>query len=62
MNIRKDLSRITIDIPKVDHRKLKTLNAKIPNKKTLKVIADIEAGKGLVKSKNIDDLFKKLGI
>ena len=35
---------------------------KIPNKKTLSVIAHIEAGKNLVKAKDVKDLFKKLGI
>jgi antitoxin component of RelBE/YafQ-DinJ toxin-antitoxin module len=83
MNTKKELSRITIDIPKVDHKKLKAIAAvlgktmreiiiesieehlhsiKIPNKKTLKAIADIEAGKGLTRTKNAKDLFKKLGI
>ncbi len=33
-----------------------------PNKKTLKVIADVRAGKGLIKAENAEDLFKKLGI
>ena len=37
-------------------------NAKIPNKKTLKVIEDLENGKGIVRSKNAEDLFEKLGI
>ncbi|HLX52846.1 MAG TPA: hypothetical protein VKR58_02840, partial [Aquella sp.] len=67
---RKELSRITIDIPVADHKRLKAMAAilgksmrdvvmdsikehlnqvKIPNKKTLKAIANIEAGKNLVK-------------
>ena len=83
MDIKKDLSRITIDIPKVDHKKLKAIAAilgksmkeiviesieeylsssKIPNKKTLKAIADTQEGKGLIKTKDAQDLFKKLGI
>ncbi len=35
---------------------------KIPNKKTLKAIANIEAGKDLVKTEGIEDLLKKLGL
>ena len=35
---------------------------KVLNKKTLNVIANIEAGKNLIKAKDIKDLFKKLGI
>ncbi len=83
MSIKKELSRITIDIPKEDHKKLKALaailgksireividsleqhlyNSKTPNKKTLKVIADAHAGKGLTTAKDVEDLFKKLGI
>jgi hypothetical protein len=78
-----EISRMTIDIPKTDHKKLKTLsvllgksmreivvesienylkNAKIPNKKTLKAIRAVENGKGLIRAKNAEDLFKKLGI
>ncbi len=33
-----------------------------PNAATLKAIDNIEKGKGLVKAKDADDLFKKLGI
>jgi hypothetical protein len=33
-----------------------------PNKKTLKVIADVQAGKGLIKVENAEDLFRNLGI
>jgi len=32
---------------------------KMPNKKTLKVMRDTDAGKNLVSLKNIDNLFKK---
>jgi len=35
---------------------------KLPNKKTLKAIKDVENGVGLTKTKNVKDLFKKLGI
>ncbi len=80
---KKELSRITIDMPIADHKRLKAVAAilgksmrdvvidsikehlhqvKIPNKKTLKAIANIETGKDLVKAKNAKDLFKKLGI
>ncbi|MBA3752363.1 hypothetical protein H0X06_06270 [Candidatus Dependentiae bacterium] len=83
MNTKKDLSRITIDIPTEDHKKLKALAAilgksmreiimesiekhlyssKAPNKKTCKVIADAQKGKGLTTAKDAEDLFKKLGI
>jgi ribosomal 50S subunit-associated protein YjgA (DUF615 family) len=83
MNIKKDVSRITIDIPMADHKRLKAMAAmlgksmreivvasieehlhkvKIPNKKTLAAIANIEQGKNLVKAKDAEDLFKKLGI
>lgn len=34
----------------------------IPNKKTLKSIKEVEAKKGLKEHKNVEDLFKKLGI
>ncbi len=83
MNRKKELSRITIDIPKEDHKKLKAMAAilgkcmreivieslkeqlngsKIPNKKTLKVIADAHKGKGLTTAKDAEDLFEKLGL
>lgn len=83
MNEKKEISRITIDIPLKDHRKLKALAAllgksmrdividsieehlqkiKVPNKKTLEVMANIEAEKDLIKAKNAADIFKKLGI
>ncbi len=83
MKPKDELSRITVDIPKVDHKKLKAMAAltsrsmreiiiasieeylslaKNPNKKTLKAIEDAENGKGLTASKDVKDLFKKLGI
>ena len=34
----------------------------IPNKKTIEAIENIEKGKNLVKTKDLKDLFKKLGI
>lgn len=34
----------------------------VPNAETLKVMSDIEKGKDLVKSKDIQDMFRKLGI
>ena len=77
-----DFSRVTIDIPKADHKRLKAQAAimgksmkdiileginivlcnNIPNAETRKVIEEIEKGKGLKKSKSLDDLFDKLGI
>jgi ribosomal 50S subunit-associated protein YjgA (DUF615 family) len=83
MNTRKELSRITIDIPIANHRRLKALAAilgksmrdivvdsieehlhkvKIPNKKTLEALANIESKKDLIETKDAEDLFKKLGI
>jgi DNA-damage-inducible protein J len=34
----------------------------IPNDLTRRVMADADAGKGLVRAKNAEDLFRKLGI
>lgn len=34
----------------------------IPNDKTLKVFKDSEEGKGLVKCKDADDMFNRLGV
>ncbi len=83
MIVKNDVSRITIDIPKESHRRLKSmaallgksmreiviesieknlLNPKTPNKKTLQAIKAVEKKKGLVKAKNAEGLFKKLGI
>ncbi len=33
-----------------------------PNKKTFKVIQDVENGADLIEAENVADLFKKLGI
>ncbi|MCB9493538.1 MAG: hypothetical protein H6679_04665 [Epsilonproteobacteria bacterium] len=77
-----EFSRLTIDIPKQDHKRLKALalvtgksmrqlvidsiehlyTEKKPNKTTCQAIKDTEQKKNLVKAKNIDDLFEKLGI
>ncbi len=75
------LSRMTIDVPEEDHKRLKTLavisgksmrelvlewihehlyGSHIPNAKTMKAIEQVEKGKNLVHSKDINDLFKKL--
>lgn len=85
MSTKAELSRITIDIPKVDHKKLKAFAAlhdksmrevileliegylgcsksHEPNKKTQSAVKNIEKGKDLVKAKNAEDLFKKLGL
>lgn len=91
MSTKNSLSRITIDIPKIDHKKLKAMAAitgksmrtlvieliesglaeyKIeecpydhtPNKKTIQAIENTKKGKNLKKFKNVDDLFKKLGL
>lgn len=83
MNGKKGISRITIDIPFADHKRLKALAAilgksmrdivvdsieehlhkmKVLNKETLEAIANIEDEKDLVKAKDSEDLFKKLGI
>jgi len=91
MSTKNELSRITLDIPKIDHRKLKSLAANLgvsmreiilesiqerlakkveegecpyshePNEETIKAIKNARQRKGLVKSKSVDDLFKKLG-
>lgn len=78
-----DKSRLTIDISKNIHKRLKMIAAlqgksmreyvseliekevyseKIPNKETLKAISDVKKRKGLIKAKDVNDLFDKLGI
>jgi len=77
-----DLSRLTIDISKKTHIRLKAMAAlqgksmreyvsdlimkavynKVPNRETLKAIADVEKDKDLVKAKDAIDLFDKLDI
>jgi len=34
----------------------------VPNKETLKVFQDSDNGKGLIRYKDVNDMFKKLGI
>ena len=76
-------TRISIDIPKAMHKKLKDtatflgksmreiiiesiegyiVKSKSLNKKILKLIEETEKGIGLIKCKDTNDLFKKLGI
>lgn len=83
MTAKSHLSRMTIDVPEEDHKRLKALAAVLgksmreiviewihehlyssntPNAETLDAIMQIESGKNLIKSDNIEDLFKKLGI
>lgn len=83
MTAKSHMSRMTLDVPEEDHRRLKALAAVLgksmreiiiewihehlyssntPNAETLDAIKQIERGENLVESKNIDDLFKKLGI
>jgi len=81
MNRKEELARITIDIPKDSHKRLKTFAALLgksmreiviesiekqllskPNKITVKAIKDAKKGKGLVKTKDAEDLFNKLGL
>lgn len=83
MNNNSNISRITIDIPRESHKKLKTMAAILgksmreivvesiekrlkeshrPNKKTRTAIKNAERGKGLVRAKNVDDFFKKIGL
>ncbi|MBU6384024.1 MAG: hypothetical protein KGR16_06895 [Verrucomicrobia bacterium] len=83
MTAKSNLSRMTIDIPAEDHKRLKALAAVLgksvreiivewihgnlysentSNAETLKAIDNIEKGKDLVEAKDIQDLFRKLGI
>lgn len=43
-------------------RKGLPFDVKIPNKTTLKAMRDAEEGKNLIKCKDAEDMFKKLGI
>lgn len=82
-NVKNEMSRMTIDIPKESNKQLKAVsavlgesmrevvlesiedylqNVKLPNKKTLKAIQNIESGADLTETKNLKDLFKKLGL
>lgn len=77
------LSRMTIDIPIEDHKRLKALAAVLgksmreivaewihgnlysentPNAETLNAIKNVEEGKDLIEAKDVQDLFRKLGI
>lgn len=83
MTTKSHLSRMTIDIPQEDHKRLKALAAvfgksmreiviewihehlyssNTPNAETLNAMKQIEHGENLIESKDIDDMFKKLGI
>ncbi len=86
MNKKNELSRISIDIPKIKHRRLKKLAAElglskrqiilsalesmdeclcsshIPNEETIKAIQDAKEKKNLIKAKDAEDLFNKLGL
>ena len=84
--MKSELSRVTVEMPKSVHRRLKTQAAylgkslkqvildaieetdpcrsstHIPNKETRKAIKDVKAGRNLVRCKNVEELFKKLGM
>lgn len=83
MAAKDNLSRMTIDLPEEDHKRLKALGAILgksmriiiiewiheklyssntPNAETLEAIKQVNCGKNLTESDNVDDLFKKLGI
>ncbi len=47
---------------KIIAREQDRLELKILNAKTLKVLQETDKGEGIIKSKNIDHLFKKLEI
>jgi len=42
------------------HENLYSLNS--PNKKTLEAIENVEKGKNLIETENVEDFFRKLGI
>lgn len=85
--MKNEITRLTIDIPTNEHKKLKSIAAltgksmkevllqaleyvdiecltsdHIPNFETIKAIEKVQRGEDLVKAKDINDLFKKLGI
>ncbi len=83
MSAKSNLSRMTIDLPIEDHKRLKALAAvlgksmreivadwihgnlyseNVPNAETLRAIENIEKGKDLIESKDVEDLFRRLGI
>ena len=53
---------INIFFRQVKMRKGLPFPVEIPNEETLKTFRDSEAGKGLIECKDVDDMFKKLGI
>jgi len=53
---------INIFFRQVKLRKGLPFPVEIPNEETLKTFRDSEAGKGLIECKDVDDMFKKLGI
>ena len=65
--ILKDLGLSTTEAINIFFRQVKMRKGlpfaiEIPNAETLKTFRDSEAGKGLVESKDADDMFRKLGI
>lgn len=53
---------INIFFKQVKMRRGLPFPVEIPTEETLETFRDSEAGKGLVACKNIDDMFKKLGV
>lgn len=53
---------ITIYLVQIIANRSIPFNIEAPNKETVKVIKEARAGKGLVRSKNINALFDELGI
>jgi len=53
---------INIFFRQVKMRKGLPFPVESPNEETLKTFRDSEAGKGLIECKDVDDMFKKLGI
>jgi DNA-damage-inducible protein J len=53
---------INIFFKQVKMRRGLPFPVEIPNEETMITFRDSEAGKGLVECKNVDDLFKKLGV
>lgn len=86
MSIKNEMTRLTIDLPKEEHRRLKRISADcgksmrelvleaiqtidncpygehIPNKTTIKAMRDAQAGHGLIKGKEAEEISKKFGI
>jgi DNA-damage-inducible protein J len=53
---------ITIYLVQIIANRSIPFNIEAPNKETVKVIKEARAGKGLIRSKNINALFDELGI